>query len=328
VPRSFYNYLRYHRVCPEYDDQLAQALKICDMAEEELPKAHQAGLILPGDFNKSASSIHGGAYAGLYSGDQSWVKDMKKDGIDAGQVGIRDEEARIKFGAGVAIMGSDEQYEQLENKSLTVFEHFAASLEVIDIILPTDETCEMFKEQDKISGHKIGAIEPLGKLICKTWVAEDCDEWDLPKDKYPTGKPHRSSTGQTYEFWVEESILGTCFKGLKIDAKVLQLSGGITILDEVHETMCSFFTWIPNELWMEKKPRKVRWMSKRLAGSDEVEEDQAKIQEKAQQLLDAATSWTAEGKGQEDGKNQDGDDDMEAGEMSDDDCDDETWSGP
>lgn len=48
VPRSFYNYLRYHKVCPEYDDQLAKALEVCDKAEKELPKVHAAGLALPG----------------------------------------------------------------------------------------------------------------------------------------------------------------------------------------------------------------------------------------------------------------------------------------
>jgi hypothetical protein len=331
VPRSFYNYLRYHSVCPEYDEQLVEALKTCDLAETELPKVHKVGLAFPGDFNKSASAIHGGAYAGLYAGDQSWAEEMKKEGIDVDKVGIRDEEAKIKFRTGVAIMGSDDQYDKLEKKSLTILEHVSASLEVVDIQLPTEETREMYREQDKVSSQKVGPIEPLGKLTCTTWIAEDCDEWDLPKDKYPTGKPHRASTDQTYEFWVEEGILKTCFKGLKIDAKVLQLEGGITILDEVHETMCSFFTWIPNELWMDKKPKEVKWMVKRLPGSDEIKEEEEEEDQEEDQpapLTDSAWPDAARGnhgkeqnKGEEDGMVKGGDGDGKGGETFDDDVD-------
>ncbi|KAF2829185.1 hypothetical protein CC86DRAFT_464844 [Ophiobolus disseminans] len=282
VPRSFYNFLRYHNVCPEYDEQLAEALKICDIAEQELPKVYAAGLALPGDFNKSASALFGGAYAGLYAGDKSWAEDMKKGGIQIDQIGIRSEEARIKFGAGVAIMGSDEQGAWLDSLHLETFEHVSASLktlehitaglEVVRIELPSEDTTTLYREQSKISDHKVGGqLEPLGKLFCETWHADDCYEWDLPENKYPDGKPRKATAGRTYEFWMEKSTLEECFVGLKMDAKILVLEGGIAILDDVRETMCSFFTWLPNELWMDRKPKKVIWLPKGLAdGDDEV----------------------------------------------------------
>lgn len=238
------------------------------MAEEELPKVAKAATILPGDFNKSASVIFGGAHAGLYTGDKSWAVEMKKEGIKIDQIGIREEEAKIKFGVGLTVLGFDEQFEKFLSNNLVVIERVPASLEVVDIVLPTDSAREQFEKESKELDKKLGPIDPLGKLMCKTWKADDCDEWDLPKDKYPTGKPHRASTGQAYEFWIEESILKTCFKGLKIDAQVLTLDCGITILDDIQDTMCSFFTWLPNELWMEKKPKEVKWMDKRLPEDD------------------------------------------------------------
>jgi hypothetical protein len=261
VPRSFYNYLRYHKVCREYDEQLQKALKICDIAEQELPKAHAAGLALPGDFNKSASAIFGGAQTGMYAGDKSWAEDMKKEGIKIEAVGIRDEEARIKFTTGIAIMGSDEQYEMLETSSFTILDQICAGLQVTE-----------YEVQSNTVAHKLAKLEPLGKLVCKTWYAEDCDEWDLPKDKFPTGKPQRAGVGRDYEFWVEDSVLQECFIGMKMDATILHLQNGITILDEVHESMCSFFTWLPNELWMERKPKEVRWLKKGLPGDDDEED--------------------------------------------------------
>jgi hypothetical protein len=271
VPRSFYNYLRYHKVCPEYDEQLEKALKICDVAEQELPQAHAAGLALPGDFNKSVSAIFGGAQTGIYAGDKSWAEDMKKEGIKIDAIGIRDEEARINFTIGIAIMGSDEQYAMLEANSFTMLGQIYAGLEVTDIQQSTGAVRARYEEQSQTVEHKLGKLEPLGKLVCKTWYAEDCDEWDLPKDKFPTGKPQRAGAGRDYEFWVEDSVLQKCFVGMKMDATVLHLQSGITILDEVRESMCSFFVWLPNELWMERKPKEVRWLKKGLPGDDDEE---------------------------------------------------------
>ncbi|KAF1937704.1 hypothetical protein EJ02DRAFT_505826 [Clathrospora elynae] len=264
VLRSFFNYLLYHNVCPEYADQLGMALTLCDTAERELPKIHAAGLALPGDFNKSASVLFGGAHAGMYTGDKPWAQDLKKDGVNSEKIGIRDEEARIKFLTGIGILGSDELCGKLDLKNFNVLEEQSSCLEVVAIHLPDENTKNSYAEQSKACQHKLGQLEPLGKLICKTWYTEECDGWDLPKDeaKYPGGKPKKDGDGKEYEFWIEEGVLEDCFVGMKMDAKMLTLSGGLNILDDVKETMCSFYTWIPNELWMERKPKPWRWLEK------------------------------------------------------------------
>ncbi len=278
MPRSFLRYLRFHRVCPEFDDQLAIALQICDQAEQELPKVNSVGLALPGDFNKSASVVFGGAQAGMYTGNKSWAEDLKKEGLAITEIGIRDEEARIKFGTGIAVLGSDAQYDMFESGDLKVLSKETAYLEVTAIHLPDKDTKSAYAEQSKVFKHKLEQLEPLGKLVCKTWYTDDCDEYDLPKDKekYPKGKPRKAGDGKEYEFWIEEGVLADCFVGLKMDASILLLSGGMTILDEIKEAMCSFYTWIPNELWMERKPKEVRWLKKGM-GLDEDEEEDVEI---------------------------------------------------
>lgn len=270
---SFYNYLLYHRVCPEYYEDLDAARKLCDAAELELPKVNAAGLALPGDFNRSASAIFGGTHAGMYTGDKAWAEDVRKEGVNLDVFGIRDEEARIRFTTGVAILGSDEQYERLEKNTLKLVSNESMGLEVTAIGPPDDLIKSYYEEQSKMVQHKLGHLEALGKLACKVWYVEDSDEWDLPQDdsKYLGGKPCKVNNGKIYEFWMEESVLQHCFVGMKFDAKVLTLDGGLTILDDVNEAMCSFFTWLPNELWMERKPKDVRWLKKGL-GLDEDEE--------------------------------------------------------
>ncbi|KAI4913836.1 hypothetical protein J4E90_005556 [Alternaria incomplexa] len=277
VPRSFFRYLRFHRVCPEFDDQLATALQICDQADRELPKVNSVGLALPGDFNKSASVVFGGAQADIYTGDKSWAEDLKKEGLTVSEIGIRKEEARVKFGTGIAVLGSDAQYDMFESGDLQVLSRETAYLEVTAVQLPDDDTKSAYAEQSKLFKHKLGQLEPLGKLLCKTWYTDDCDEWDLPKDnnKYPNGKPRKAGDGREYEFWIEEDIIKDCFVGLKMDANIMHLTGGMTILDDIKETMCSFYTWIPNELWMERKPKEVRWLKKGMGLDDD--EDEAEI---------------------------------------------------
>lgn len=273
VLRSFYNYLLYHKVCPEYNDQLELARKACDIAEQELPMVHAAGLALPGDFNKSASAIFGGAHAGMYTGDKSWAQEANAEGIKTDEIGIRDEVAKIKFMTGVATLGSDEQYEKAAVNSFKVLNSESVGLEIVAIHPADDLTKESYVKQSEMLKSKLEQLEPLGKLVCKTFCVEDCDEWDLPTDKlkYPNGKPERTGDDIEYIFWVEESALSKCFMGMKMDAKVLTLESGLTILDDITEVMCSFFTWIPNELWMERKPKEVRWLKKALAVDEEEE---------------------------------------------------------
>jgi hypothetical protein len=211
----------------------------------------------------------------MYTGNKSWAVDLKKEGLIVPEIGIRDEEAKIKFGTGIAVLGSDTQYDMFESGDLHVLSRETAYLEVTAIHLADKDTKSAYVEQSKVFKHRLGQLEPLGKLVCKTWYTDDCDEYDLPKDedKYPDGKPRKAGDGKEYEFWIEEDILKDCFVGLKMDANIMLLAGGITILDDIKETMCSFYTWLPNELWMERKPKEVRWLKKGMGLGDDEEEE-------------------------------------------------------
>ena len=258
---------------------------MCDIAESELLKVDAAGLALPGDFNTSASTLFGGSHAGLFTGDKVWAQEAQKEGVSLNEMGIRDQEARIKFSTGVAALGTDEQQGLLDTTNLKIIKKESTGLEVTAISLPDDITKEVYATQTEVVRNKLGHLEPLGKLTCKVWCAGDCDEWDLPRDKYPDGKPHKADQGRKFEFWVEENLLNECFVGMKIDAVIITLEGSITILDEVKQTHCSFYTWLPNELWMENKPKEVRWLAKGLPDYEEVEINGVKKngQEKAQE---------------------------------------------
>ncbi|KAF2786809.1 hypothetical protein K505DRAFT_259095 [Melanomma pulvis-pyrius CBS 109.77] len=264
VLRTFYNYLMVHNVCEEYRDDLLLARNACNKAEFELTKVYTAGLALPGAFNLAASTIFGGTQAGTFTGDSVWAQDLSMDDI-----GMREEEARVTFMTGMAVHGTDAQYDMLTHperddlSSIRIIQDESVGLEVVSIQLPTDEVKEMYANQNEVYKAKLH-LQPLGKLICKAWNIEDFKEYDLPQDRYPNGKLPRADEGKTYEFWVEDGVLTECFEGMKMDARVLTLEGDMVILDEVKEAMCSFWKWLPNELWMERHPRELKYLNKGL----------------------------------------------------------------
>lgn len=244
---------------------------MCDVAERELIKVDAAGLALPGDFNIAASTLFGGSHAGLFTADKAWAQQAQKDGVNMNEMGLRDQEARIKFSTGVATLGTDEQQDLLGAANLRILKKESTGVEITAICVPDDMAREMYAAQTEVVRSKLGHLEPLGKLKCKTWYADDCDEWDLPQGKYPDAKPLKVDQGKEFEFWVEENVLSECFLGMKIDATIITLEGGFTILDDVKQTHCSFYTWLPNELWMENKPKELRWLAKGLPEHEEVD---------------------------------------------------------
>jgi hypothetical protein len=263
-----------HAVCDEYRDDLLAARKVCDQADIELTKVYTAGLVLPGSFNLAASTIFGGAQAGTYTGNMAWAQDMGMEDI-----GMRDEQARITFMSGVTILGTDAQYDLITAQrgvsSMIVINDEFVTLEIVSIQLSTDKIKELYARANETHKTKL-VLQPLGKLVCKAWTIDNFAEYDLPEAKYPLGKPSTADEGSIYEFWMEDNVLDELFEGMKMDARVRTLEGGITVLDEVKQAMCSFYKWLPNELWMERHPREFKRLRKGLEdveGNGEHRED-------------------------------------------------------
>ncbi|ORY09666.1 Argonaute siRNA chaperone complex subunit Arb1-domain-containing protein [Clohesyomyces aquaticus] len=273
VLRSFYNYLLFHNVCDEYRSSLIFSRAFCDQAEVELVKSSRLGLALPGAFNTAGSTAYGGSHADTSLIGQHWAKDATwNDGFD---VGMRLEEAKVTFKTAIAMLGTDEQYDIVEGKdgkdglsSITVLSSEYVDIEVTSVEYATEEIKALYAKHNETLKRKL-LLQPLGKLVCKSWNKEDFDEYDLPKVKYPKGKLPKTDIGKVYEFWIEDEVLMDCFEGAKIEAKVMTLSCGITIMDIVNVVHPSFYEWLPNELWMERHPREFKLLKKSLEGLDE-----------------------------------------------------------
>ena len=256
VFRSFFNYLLAHHVCDEYRADVETACKLCDVAQDELAKIDAAGPLLPGTFNSAASTIFGGSKVGTSIRDQVWAMDPDEKGNGVSDKGLTHKEALSVFKTGVVILGTNEQQIMLKIQDVKILKTKSCGLEVTSLTQSDDLTKEMYSHRNKTAAQRL-QLEPLGKLRCRIWDIPTFNLYDLPKAKYPDGRPIEDTEHRDYEFWVEDSVLANCYVGMRMDATMLTLNGGIIILDNVKEVMCSFYKWIPNDLWMETTPKEV-----------------------------------------------------------------------
>jgi len=244
VLRNFYNYLLLHDVCQEYKDQLLAAREVCSLAEEELINLCVIDRCLPGGFNTACSTLHEGSFAGVHRTVKS------SDGWESvgGNVGLSDEEAKMIFRAGVAAYGTDEQYNKAEaavNDKGTGFKAVAEEqlgLEVVRVEFADAEARAMYEH-----GHLANTyVHAMGKLHCKRWAVPFAPPSDLPL--HATGV-----MADTFEFLVEDETLKLCYPGMKMEAVVKELDGGIRWIDRIDATFPSFFLWVQNERIREWK---------------------------------------------------------------------------
>ncbi|KAF2198268.1 hypothetical protein GQ43DRAFT_401278, partial [Delitschia confertaspora ATCC 74209] len=269
VLRSFYNYILLHNVCPEYEADILAARKVCDLAEKELHRCFQAGQHLPGKFNTAASTLFGGYHAGLYVGDAEWAQaatvEWEEEFTD---IGMKDEEAQVVFKTGVVVYGTDELYEAVHGegiKSIKLLHKETVGLTLSRIQRATSDVLEIYAQQNKAWAHKL-PFQTLGKMFCTPFKISGFEQWDLPK-----GYKFLEPMNQEYEFWVEDETLDMCFEGMKMRASVMHFSHGITVLDSVGEVHPSFYEYLPNELWMVRKPKIVKLLKRGAEAEAEAE---------------------------------------------------------
>lgn len=250
IIRNFLNYILHHDVCPEYNDQIQAARRVCDQADRELWDIAQADDLLPGDFHRACAEIFGGTYQGLYVGDQDWA-----EGVSGGR-GMKPETARNTFRIALTAQGSEETFKkyhsQSKDKSICVTSVFDTNLEVTELIPPSEEILALYKDPAAKD------LKPVGKLRAKTWRNPLSYPDDLTEEEEAAEASGETGTTEHFEFWVEEDLLQHCFVGMKLETKVHRTSFGVDYLDAITGMWCSFLRVLPNELvigWRDPGPR-------------------------------------------------------------------------
>lgn len=240
---NFLKYVLHHDVCPEYDDQVREALRLCDLARTELPLSYECVRSFPGEFNWAATRFFCNGNPDPQSRDRpaaaipGWFE--PREGLDPDRV----------LRAGVLLLGSEEQCKRLVEtgpQKIRVVSTSIVHLEVAEIRRPTAEVAKLFgcirastPEHDREVWCR-----PMGTAVLRPCRIEDgwdyTDLWNSPS--YP-------KADETYI--LDDALLARMRPGFKLVAKVQELSIGLRFIEEVNRVLVSFYEFLPQELMMD-----------------------------------------------------------------------------
>ncbi|GAB7355094.1 hypothetical protein MBLNU459_g5677t1 [Dothideomycetes sp. NU459] len=237
VLRNFYNYILHHNVCPEYNDQIHAARKVCDVADKELFSVVFVSEQLPGPINQAFSRLYGGSAAAIYRDNQTW------DGHE--NAGATEMDCRDMVEMAVSAFGTAYQIEQASDASTckVVYEE-ELGFEVVSVEMANDEVKFCYE----VARKRNPVINVLGQLHCRRWtypLARRCTHSEETSQ--------RQNSEQVFTLLMERDILESCFVGMKFEGKICELDNGIKWLDRFSLVGPSFFELLPNEFYEKQK---------------------------------------------------------------------------
>ncbi|KAK3940320.1 Argonaute complex, subunit Arb1 [Diplogelasinospora grovesii] len=239
VVANFLRYVVLHDVCPEYADDLQNALKLCDQALDEMPAVLETLNLLPGVFNHAARALFC---------DKKDLERYEFDNLDVTMREDLDERtARMIFGATIAISSDKNQAQQIAKADLSVTNTFERSYEVVRIT-PASEAARA--KYDSINAHLKNVnqgmrIPPCGHVTVKQIRLEN--GWDYGPDfEIPDPVPEET-------FILEEEILQHMRVGMKLTMSVCNMNTGVKFIRQVRDVNPTFYTFLPQELMLSFK---------------------------------------------------------------------------
>ncbi|RFU32090.1 hypothetical protein B7463_g4257, partial [Scytalidium lignicola] len=242
VIRNFLNYVLAHNVCPEYNDDVYAARRVCDLAEEELPAMVEFSSLIPGDFNKAISMIYGGRYASLFSSDNPDLDDDELNKSAKANVGISVREATRIFKTGVVLSAPHGVFERAMKEDVEIIKTEMRYFEVVEAQRADLKTIETFRGVKDIEGNT-GNIKPLGTLKVRAWEGPGLEPEDVTDDEAEA----KLDMTTIESFLLEDQILALCFPGMKMQVVVGKLNIGLKFIDTFMDTYPTFLVVLPNE---------------------------------------------------------------------------------
>lgn len=224
VVEGFLRYILQHDVCPEYEADINNTLRIAARARVEFAAMTQFNASLPGLFNLSGSRL----FADSTFEDWSLI-----------QLNISDDfSSELVFYTSLAALGENSHIRLTPDPSKTT--SLDCVLELCSIELPSQDVIRRFRRIATGTEHKPLGYKPLGKAVFVTATVED--GWAKPDQTKDTPK------AEEVVLFFETDILENMKTGMKVSATVCQTASGLRFLKAVHGVYPSFYTFLPQQL--------------------------------------------------------------------------------
>ncbi|KAM0261491.1 hypothetical protein ACHAQJ_002172 [Trichoderma viride] len=233
VIENFLRYVLHHDVCPEYEEDVKRAMRVCLAARNEWPMLNSMQTTLPGLFNLAATELFS------KPDPDTWAFHLFKvpDGFDAKSV----------FYSAIAMLEDATTFEYLVGNSVALLRQYECTLEVTMVHLPNEEMIERFKRLaiEIHNSTKKVRLRPVGKLTLKPATIED--GWVHPDTPHPL-------EGKEIDLYFEQDILVNFRPGMKMTAEIGELGSGVNLVRRIRKIVPSFYTFLPQELMRGFKP--------------------------------------------------------------------------
>lgn len=264
---NFLRYIQHHDVCPEYEDNLAQAREICDRARSELPSIGKVIAAMPGDFNLAcqvlfcSSGKASSEHLGTVDSDTVYYEARPFDGVehtnswDTGIIAPENFDAERIFKATISIHepGLIDRVLQHNENPIRVVKIYDDAFVVKEIVAPSEDIINVY-DGIKNKAGKTRTVKPIGRVVLVPTIIED--GWD----NNPTlaeGRPD----GEPVSIYLEHTTLASLKEGMKLRMTICQLSigsgsngGGLAFIKACYEILPTFHTFLPQSLMMHYKP--------------------------------------------------------------------------
>ncbi|RFU80140.1 hypothetical protein TARUN_2055 [Trichoderma arundinaceum] len=227
VVENFLRYVLHHDVCPEYEEDVKGAMRVCLAAKNEWPMLNSLQTALPGLFNLAATE--------LFSKPDlnAWAFHLFKvpKGFDAKAV----------FYSAIAMLDDPKTFEHLVGNSVELLRQYECTLEITAVDPPTEEMTERFKRLaiDTCNKAKKFKLMPIGKVTLKPATIED--GWVNPDMPHPL-------EGKEIDLYFEYDILANLRSGMKMALEIGELGAEFRFVRRILKIVPSFYTFLPQEL--------------------------------------------------------------------------------
>ncbi|KAL7934379.1 Argonaute siRNA chaperone complex subunit Arb1 domain-containing protein [Trichoderma chlorosporum] len=226
VIENFLRYVLHHDVCPEYEENVKEAMELCAMAKEEWPMLNSLQTALPGLFNLAAMELFS------KTEPDAWAFDLFQvpEGFDAKSV----------FYSAVAMLDDAKMLEHLFGDAVKLVDQYECTMEVTKVSLPIKGLVERFEKLAiTTNDNKKIRLLPLGKLTLKPATIED--GWVEPDMQHPL-------QGKEIDLYFEQNILTNLKPGMKMTLEICDLGADIRFVKHIRKIVPSFYTFLPQEL--------------------------------------------------------------------------------
>lgn len=233
VIENFLRYILHHDVCPEYEENVKGAMRICQAAREEWPMLNALQTTLPGFFNLAAAKLFS------EPDPDAWAFHLFKVPESF--------EAKPVFYSAIAMLEDSSPFHFLANHHATLLRLYECTVEIVVVTPPSRRTIQQF-ECLKVSTHEDTQqifLAPLGTITVRRAIIDD--GWVHPYTPHPL-------EAKDIRIYFEQNILQSFKPGMKMTLEIGEIGGGITFVRRIRKIVPSFYTFLPQELMRGFKP--------------------------------------------------------------------------